>query len=208
MQKLGLDDVKNLILKVLEKSFPGNHQKQIIYTSHNRLNFSCPYCGDSNDGRKKRGNLYVDSLSFKCYNGGCGQFRDLIGFLYDYDLSRALTVEQIEEAKNTISSKKTNRRISGKIDVFLLENYKDVIIPRDLYKEKLNLIEIPRVVKDYLYNRNQTVDNRYLYSPDKKSLHILNLTSDSEHILGLQLRNMNKWAVNKYFTYNKDIISL
>ena len=201
MQKLGLEDVKNLVFKVLDKSFPGNTQKQKIYSSTNRLNFSCPYCGDSNDPRKKRGNLYLDSLSFKCYNGGCGQFRDLLGLLYDHDLTRELTPEQIDEAKNTISEKKSTRRISAKVDVFLLDNYRDVIITRDFHKEKLGLIELPRTVQSYLEKRNQVVDSKYLYDPVKKSLHILNLTSDGQYILGLQIRNMNKWAVNKYFTY-------
>ena len=201
MQKLGLEDVKGLITKILEKSFPGNHQKHKIYYSTNRLNFSCPYCGDSNDPRKKRGNLYLDSLSFKCYNGGCGQFRDFISLLYDHDLARDLTHEQIDEAKAIITEKKTSRRVSAKIDVFLLDHYKDVIIDREEHKKKLGLIELPQPVQTYLRKRNQQVDSKYLYDPVKKSLHILNLTSDEKYILGLQIRNMNKYAVNKYFTY-------
>jgi hypothetical protein len=201
MQKLGLEEVKGLVTKILEKSFPGNSGKQKIYSSTNRLNFSCPYCGDSNDPRKKRGNLYLDSLSFKCYNGGCGQFRDLIGLLYDHELSRELSIEQLEEAKNTITLKKSNRRISANVDVFILENYKEVLVERETYKNKLKLIELPRPVKEYLTSRNQIVDERYLYCPIKKSIHILNLTSDGKYILGLQLRNMKKNAVNKYFTY-------
>ena len=201
MQKLGLEEVKGLVTKILEKSFPGNSGKQKIYSSTNRLNFSCPYCGDSNDPRKKRGNLYLDSLSFKCYNGGCGQFRDFIGLLYDHELSRELTIEQLEEAKNTITLKKSNRRISANVDVFILENYREVLVERESYKKKLNLIEIPRPIREYLTSRNQVADEKYLYCPIKKSIHILNLTSDGKYILGLQLRNMKKNAVNKYFTY-------
>jgi hypothetical protein len=201
MQKLGLEEVKGLVAKILDKSFHGNPGKQKIYSSTNRLNFSCPYCGDSSDPRKKRGNLYLDSLSFKCYNGGCGQFRDLIGLLYDHELSRELTIEQLEEAKNTITLKKSNRRISANIDVFILENYRDVLVEREFYKNKLKLIEIPRPIKEYLTSRNQITDEKYLYCPIKKSIHILNLTSDGKYILGLQLRNMKKNAVNKYFTY-------
>jgi hypothetical protein len=201
MEKLSLEDVRSLVAKVLEKSFSGNPKKHVIYSSTGRLNFSCPYCGDSDDARKKRGNLYVDSLSFKCYNGGCGVFKDFINFLDDHGLKSSLSHEQIEEARNTISSKKSNRRFNEKIDVFLLNNYKDVLIPRKFYKEKLKLIEVPRPIREYLEERHQVVDEKYLYSPFKKSLHILNLTSDKEYILGLQLRNMNKDAINKYFTY-------
>ena len=201
MQKLGLEEVKGLATKVLQKAFPGSHQKHKIYSSKGRLNFSCPYCGDSDDPRKKRGNLYLESLSFKCYNGGCGKFRNLIGFLYDYELNKELTLEQIEEAKSVISLSKNKRTFSGNIDVFIIDNYKDIIITREYYKEKLNLIEIPRTVVSYLEERHQTVDDKYLYAPDKKSLHILNLTSCGKYILGLQIRNMNKWATSKYFTY-------
>jgi hypothetical protein len=121
--------------------------------------------------------------------------------LYDFGFKKELSLEQLEEAKSTISSNKTKRNVSGNIDVFILDNYKDIIISREYYKEKLNLIELPRPIVEYLKQRNQGADDRYLYSPDKKSLHILNLTSDYKHILGLQIRNMNKWATSKYFTY-------
>jgi predicted RNA-binding Zn-ribbon protein involved in translation (DUF1610 family) len=69
MQKLGLEEVKSLVSKVLEKSFTGNHSKQKIYISTNRLNFSCPYCGDSHkNNHAKRGNLYYNRLIFICFN--------------------------------------------------------------------------------------------------------------------------------------------
>jgi hypothetical protein len=74
-------------------------------------------------------------------------------------------------------------------------------VEREVYKNKLKLIELPRPIREYLTSRNQTVDEKYLYCPIKKSIHILNLTSDGKYILGLQLRNMKKNAVNKYFTY-------
>ena len=201
MQKLELEDVKDLVGKILEKAFPGDFKKHKIYSYNGRLTMSCPYCGDSDDIRKKRGNLYTESLSFKCYNGGCGVFKDFINLLDDHGLKNMLSIDQIEEVKNLIVTNKSNRRVSAKIDVFLLENYRDVLIPREYYKSKLNLIDLPAPLQKYLTDRNQIPDEKYLYSPYKKSIHILNLTSDGKYILGLQLRNMNKNAVNKYFTY-------
>ena len=198
---LSTDKIIECVKLILDQSFNTQSEKKKIYTYGTRLSFCCPYCGDGKDPRKKRGNLYMDSLSFKCYNGGCGIFKDFLTFLYDHGIKNNLTYEEIEEAKNTISLKKSNRRLSGKIDVFLLENYKDILIPRDYYKNKLGLIEIPNNIQNYLSERNQQIDERYLYSPDKRSLHILNLTSDNKFILGLQLRNMNKKAGNKYYTY-------
>ena len=76
--------IEGLIEDILSKEFPREPSKQKIYRAGNRLNFSCPYCGDSRDGRKKRGNFYLDTLSYKCYNGGCGIFKDLYSMLKDF----------------------------------------------------------------------------------------------------------------------------
>jgi predicted RNA-binding Zn-ribbon protein involved in translation (DUF1610 family) len=41
-------------------------------TSPKRLNFACPYCGDSEKVRtKKRGNVWLNTLIYRCYN--CGE---------------------------------------------------------------------------------------------------------------------------------------
>lgn len=198
---LGIEDARVYVQKILEKAFPGNAQKQKIYASTGRLNFSCPYCGDSNDPRKKRGNLYSESLSFKCYNGGCGIFKDFVSLLRDFDYIGGLTQEQIDEIRSNTAAKKNFRRSGGKVDVFLLETFKDVLVSREDLKKKLGLTEIPSHAATYLRNRYQEPDQRYLWEPNRRSLFILNLTSDGNYVLGLQIRNMSKYATNKYFTY-------
>ena len=46
-----------------------SNEKRRLLESKERLNFACPYCGDSTDSpRKKRGNLYWNNLHFHCYN--------------------------------------------------------------------------------------------------------------------------------------------
>ena len=75
--------IEDLVRVILGKEFQGNPAKQIVYKAGNRLNFSCPYCGDSHDAKKKRGNFYMDTMAYKCYNGGCGIFKDSISLLKD-----------------------------------------------------------------------------------------------------------------------------
>ena len=190
-----------MVLKVLQNRFPGDARKQRIYSGSGRLNFSCPYCGDSSDYKKKRGNLYTDSLSFKCYNGGCAIFRDLYGFLKDFELQGEVTPDQITEIKEIGKVKRSTRRGSGNLDVFLLEAYKDLIPTREFLKKKLDLIELPYAAQQYLKERYQDPDDRFLWEPRKKSMFLLNLTANGEHVLGLQIKNMNKNATNKYYTY-------
>ena len=195
------EELKGMIAKILSQSFPGNAQKHKIYVSKGRLNFSCPYCGDSSEARKKRGNLYTESLSFKCYNGGCNVFRDLYGFLKDFQLESLISADQIAEIIEIGKTKKNARKQAGSIDVFLLETYRDIIPTRELLKNKLGLIELPYQARLYLQNRHQEADERFLWEPRKKSMFLLNLTANGENVLGLQIKNMNKNATTKYYTY-------
>lgn len=50
-----LEKIERTVREVLAKEFARDPNKQIVYKAGNRLNFSCPYCGDSNDARKKKG---------------------------------------------------------------------------------------------------------------------------------------------------------
>ena len=65
-----LDTIKDKLKSILNRSFREAYRKKID-TYPDRLSFSCPICGDSHsDIRKKRGNLYVNSLQYHCYNCG------------------------------------------------------------------------------------------------------------------------------------------
>jgi len=60
--------IKSIVQNVLNKEF-SNQQKRKIDEYADRLNFACPYCGDSSKSvYKKRGNLYYNKLFFICFN--------------------------------------------------------------------------------------------------------------------------------------------
>lgn len=60
--------IKSLLQNILNKEF-SNPQKRRIDEYPDRVNFACPYCGDSSKSLyKKRGNLYFNKLFFICFN--------------------------------------------------------------------------------------------------------------------------------------------
>jgi len=199
------DKIQGLVYKVLEKEFHGNSAKQIIYTSGNRLNFSCPYCGDSHDPRKKRGNFYLDTLAYKCYNGGCGIFKDSLTFFKDFGLYNRLSNNDKEEIKKIIDENRGKRRtIYGNVDVtmFFDTDISDVLIKRSDFMVAMGLQEIyGSKIQRYIQRRNQKMDSRFAWDPKKEKLFLFNLAPD-EKILGLQVRNMESFkGSSKYLTY-------
>ena len=195
------DQLTGLIDLALAKKFPNEPQKRKIYKGNKRLTFSCPFCGDSADPHKKRGNFYTETLSFKCYNGGCGKFIDMLGFLKHFSLNDQVTPDQISDIIELKKARKAFVKSETGIDNFILENYLDVLISRDSLKSRLDLIELPYTAQKYLRDRFQEPDDRFLWEPRKKSMFLLNLTSSGEHVMGLQIKNMYKNATTKYYTY-------
>ena len=199
-----LGRIEGLISDVLRKEFPGDANKQKIYKAGNRLNFSCPYCGDSSNSRKKRGNFYVDTLSYKCYNGGCGIFKDAFSLLKDFGIVSKLDSEERSDILSVIKEGKDKRRkIYGDVDISLFFNtdFSKVVIPRNKFMERFSLSEVAgSKIERYLIRRNQKPDEKFAWDEENQKLYLFNLTRDNE-IIGLQFRNMSDSYGSKYYTY-------
>ena len=197
--------IEDLIGVILSREFQGNPAKQIVYKAGNRLNFSCPYCGDSNDGKKKRGNFYMDTMAYKCYNGGCGIFKDSITLMKDFGLFNKLTGSEKDLIKTIIEENRTKRRtVYGKVDIsyFFDNDISDILIKRADFMNALSLQEVwGSKIQRYIQKRNQRIDSRFAWDGKKERLFLFNLTSDDK-IIGLQVRNMNSIkGSSKYLTY-------
>ena len=197
--------IEDLIRIILQQEFSDNPGKQIVYRSGNRLNFSCPYCGDSKDPKKKRGNFYMDSLGYKCYNGGCGIFKDSIGFFKDFKLYNKFDDEERVEMKSILDDHRGKRRtIYGSIDISLFfdTDISNTLIERQVFMQEMGLVNIEgSKIQRYIQRRSQRPDSRFAWHPKKEKLFLLNLTPD-EKILGLQIRNMESVrGGSKYLTY-------
>jgi len=199
---LSVDRVTAIIQSSLRRFFGDNPQRLKVYKGGNRLNFCCPYCGDSSDAKKKRGNLYLDTLTYKCYNGGCGVFKNLNQFVRDFGIQDSLTTDEISEISEISRSAIVKKKVRNSIDYFFTNNYKDILINRDTFKEKLGLTEVKGTFGEkWLLQRNQVPDKKFLWDPARRNLYLLNLTGDESLILGIQIRPIVKKHNSKYYTY-------
>lgn len=199
---ISVDKIKSIISTSLLKFFGNDPNRLKIYQGGNRLSFCCPYCGDSKDHKKKRGNFYIDTFSFKCYNGGCGIFKSLNQFVKDFDIQSMLSPEEMSEIVEFSRSSIARKKVRNSIDYFFAENYKDVLIPRDFLRDRLGLIEVKGTFAEkWILERNHIPDKKFLWDPNRKNLYLLNLSGDESNILGLQIRPVVKKTNSKYYTY-------
>ena len=121
---MDLGRIKELIGDILRKEFAGNAGKQKMYEAGNRLNISCPYCGDSSNPRKKRGNFYLDTLTYKCYNGGCGIYKDAYSLFRDFSVATKLDGEEKRDIIELIKKGKEKRQTTyGDVDISLFPSH-------------------------------------------------------------------------------------
>jgi len=212
--------IVDFVSDVLKRVFPGNRFKQSINDEDDdKLNFACPYCGDSeNDSGKKRGNLYIKTATYKCFNDGCLKFVKLPKFLTDFAIKYSLQIPVISaEAGKTKVETGTKR---GSLIEFLMNpKVKDILInfkqladrffltpcheapadsPIGIYVRSRNLMELPAFEKSCYF------DSRH----DK--MYIFNLDLRSGRVLGLSIRRISddysgpKYDIKNYSQFIKN----
>jgi len=206
--EIGAEERVDLIVQplraILLERFGQQSQKSKMKVMRDRINFACPYCGDSHaNAQKKRGNIFINSLSFHCYN--CGTHRTLNGFLRDFngissgwDKINQLAIDSMVNV-SSYKSVDTERVLNALFDDELAKHLFD----RDKIKEELGLVEVEGTkMQVYLEKRMQRDLNRFLWDQKKNKLFILNLCG-KEKVIGWQVRNFGKYADNgsKYMTY-------
>lgn len=218
-------DVSYTVVKfvedVLKKRFPGDPLRQKINdTDEDKLNFACPYCGDSlTDPNKKRGHLYLSTQTYKCYNDGCSTWVPLEKFISKFALKYTLGVPGVEkkkvEYKPATSIKKKgfliefliNREVgkqllvfSEVVDRFSLIPCKDAEAdsPIGIFIEKRKINKLPVFEQSCYYDSRQ----------DK--VYIFNLDIKSGKVIGFALRRINddypgpKYDIKNYTEFKKN----
>ena len=185
-----IETIKNKLQSILKRSFKEPYRQKLdIY--HDRINFCCPLCGDSvSDIRKKRGNLYLDSLSVHCYN--CGSHMGINSFLHRFgeDLSNEdkITVHEIQQ-----NAKKFEKRVSSQssMSMTLLEK---VAIPKMILFKQLGIISPYKKEKASSYLKSRMINIQdwkyFAYDPRSEELYILN-TTPNDRVIGFQIRQLN-----------------
>jgi len=193
--------VISLLTPILQERFVGNPSKQNIKVHRDRINFACPYCGDSmQSSHKKRGNIILEgkhSGFFKCFN--CGEFKRVDRLFKDYKAN--LDLDVINYISDNLGNFST--ATGGRYDVSLLmdlETIERYAIDRSELKQSFGLVEAKESpIWSWLTKRLQYTADRFLYSPSKNYILILNLTPSGK-ILGSQKRLFR--GDNKYLTFS------
>jgi len=176
-------------------------EKRRTEDSKDRLNFACPYCGDSaDDERKKRGNIYWNDLYYHCYN--CNVHETVDYFLEHFDKNF-----EGEERVNVINYIKDHRfkiQLQETLDFYLFDEidkygltYEQIGIAFNAYPINEQTHRVYPYLKSRLLHQKA---NKFAYDPRKKDLYIYNF-SPSGKIIGFQVRSLDGIGP-KYRTYN------
>jgi len=195
--------VIGLLKIILQNNFPNNYIKQEIKPCKDRINFACPYCGDSMQNfHRKRGNIILEGKHnnfFKCFN--CGAFKRVDFFFKDHKIDLELDV--VDYISNNLGDFSSFSQNNNKYDISLLLDVRNIdkyVIERETIKQKFGLIEAKdSIIWSWLTNRLHFQSEKFLYNPSKKYILILNITPSGK-ILGTQKRMF--YGSNKYITIN------
>ena len=198
-------ELKRGLQDILARRFRNDSARRTIKEFSDRLNFACPYCGDSTTNRyKKRGNVYLNDMSFHCFN--CGAHESLWKFFsYFGEPLPDGVADIIASAKEKRAGK---RRVNGHNDVADHETFRlldSLAMRREMFMDALHLTEItPESGEIYEYLRKRRIpDDRYanfLYSKFMNELYVLNLANNGRDIVGVQIRSFRE-NVPKYRSY-------
>ena len=195
--------------RITAKRFPPG-EKSAVYLmgGGKRVVMSCPYCGDGSDPKKHRGNLYVDFLFFKCYNGGCDRYVDIFTLINDYGDENMLSTDEIILADGVIQEGKTERARhaieAGERQAALMsEKLRENLVPREEVMKGMGLVDIRKGTDSYefLVKRLQIPDEKFAYDSAGKKIYIFNMDPSQKLVFSMQARKMNVDSGPKYLTY-------
>ena len=188
-----LDNIEEKIKIILEKKFKKDsfHKRQIDHYS-DRINIACPFCGDSlKDPRKKRFNIYTNSLSCHCFN--CNYHSGINSFLKQFNEELSLE-DKIQVHEIQQSTKKFEKRLSTNQSSFAFQLLDKLAIPKSVL---FNILKLSTPYKsnecsDYLNYRKINIKQwkYFAYDEISKELYILNINSN-DRVIGMQIRQLD-----------------
>jgi len=206
--------IKDKIQKILDKEFKTS-QKKVIKDYPDRLNFACPCCGDSaKSDYKKRGNLYLGNLRFKCFNCGESLIFTKLCDTFDEPIDLDNRIKLYKYIDEHTTYKKTDEYILEELDKLIdLQGFIDYFNNRKnswLYDIKpvqknshvYHYLKYERLIDDYsmIYQGIYRVirNNKVVYyTPVMINM---NMTlGEEKKVLGIQLRNLEKDRNKRFY---------
>lgn len=211
-----IDVIKGKLQLILNRSFKESYRRKIdVYSD--RLNICCPICGDSaSDIRKKRGNLYLDSLSYHCYNCGAHMGVNSLLHRFDEDLSSEdkIVVHEIQQ-----NSKKFEKRVSSGQTSMSMNLLDQLGVPKMILFKQLGIMSPYKNETASNYLKSRMIDIRdwkyFAFNPQTNELYILNITPN-DRVIGFQIRQLDPNSIKSRYiskrltriysdVFNKDI---
>lgn len=196
--------------ELLKKRFPQSQIKQEINDEDSdKLNFACPYCGDSaKDANKKRGNLYLTTNNYKCYNDGCSVLVPLEKFVSHFAIKYQLSIPTIGKKKIEF-----NPNVSKKKKGFLIEFLINKEVGSKLLKfsdivSRFSLMPCAEAkpgspIHDFVTRRKinhlPIFEKTCYYDSREDKIYLFNLDLRSDRIIGFAIRHIDdSWEGPKY----------
>lgn len=200
--------INGFIKDLLKVRFPKSPLKQEINDEDpDKINFACPYCGDSEkDQSKKRGNLYLTTKTYKCFNDGCMKWVPLRTFISNFAGKYALDIPDI--ADKPAEKKQEKTRDLNLIEFLLDRNIGDSLLDFNAIVDRFNLIpcsqaQIDSEIHQYLSNRCMfglpAFEESCYYDSREDKIYLFNLDLTSGKILGFAIRRIDpNWTGPRY----------
>jgi hypothetical protein len=199
------NQIESKVSYILGQNFTG--EKAQLRSFRDRLNFACPYCGDSHENHhKKRGNLYFNNLFFHCFN--CSKHVNLVSFFKDHNQSINST-DDLSFYLDYIRNNQVVKVTKDYLEANVFSQLKEYSIPIKEIKEKLRLVDSSESMKLEKYLKARFMHRHldyFLFDSYRDQLYIFNLTPDKKSTIGWQIRNF-KENRTKYVSYNIEKIN-
>ena len=182
----------NITKRILSDTFSNKHKLNVIGEKTSSFTISCPVCGDSKNSFKKRGNLYLDTMKYHCFNGGCSaKYWDVTKFIkhFDYKINDRDLLKNIYTIQLDTNSRKT-KNFSQSSEYFKYLND--------------NSIDIKKIVNHYNLKKETSWSNQFLidrllttfksefyYKTYKGNRQVWIFNKIYDKVIGLQIRNLD-----------------
>jgi hypothetical protein len=209
--------ITSIIQNVLNAEFADPTFRKIV-SYEDRLNFRCPYCKESSNKFKKRGNLYLNKLFFICFRGSCGKKTSLDKLLKDFNqqLDPQKKMEMIEYLDSVVDYSdydtdfvdfKTDDlfNISELEELFNVKNttpifdFKPIDPKGGIYKYLIGRGITPNLHRDIYQAKFSKGDEGFEHV-------IVFLNRRADKVLGLQVRNLKEGRKRFFVIYNWESI--
>lgn len=204
--------LKSIVERILDKEFTDSRKRKTILYPKNRIQFACPYCGDSHKNpNAKRGNLYFNRLMYVCFN--CEKKTTFTKLSKDFNQQidpekRMEMIEyinqnlQYEEFKDDFTEAKFEKLIDFEdlkrvlnSDFVNITDFKPIDKTKGIYKYLINRGIGDEMQKNIYQAKYQMGENNHQWV-------ICMLNRKGDKILGMQIRNLKSGKNRMFKIYN------